>query len=287
MKKSFVFINLVLLACIVALTLNLNADWQDWNRTHSEEAIYESLETVDPDIRVPEVVLPEGAATPTDVDIIGQQNLFHKSRNLNLPQQEEEKQAEARPVLKEPPIITGIIQIGSKRKAHVQRVSNRGQDVDNLLLDEGDTWTDDWKIKEIADDRLVLAWGDTEEEVLFHDPNRKDARKRTARRQTNPKPNTGANNSSVLTIGTKSAPAAAATKPRVAQRTPPRAPTRNRNNLLNRSRNSRNSRLNSQRDSKDKTSGLFSASRSSRSRNSASRSSSSRRNYSRNNSGRR
>jgi hypothetical protein len=286
MKKSFVFINLVLLACVVALTLNLSAEWQNWNERHSEEAIYESLEKPDPDINVPVVQLPEGSATPNDVEIIGQQNLFHKSRNLDLPQQEEKKQAKVTPVLKDPPVITGIIQIGSNRKAHVQRVKNRGQEVDNILLGAGDSWDDDWVVKEVADDRLVLATGDTEEEVLFHDPNRRDPRKRAARHQTTQN-RAAANNSSVLTIGTKTAATSTATKPRAVQRTTARAPNRSRSNLFNRSKNARNSRLSGKKNSRDKTSGLFSASRSSRNRSSSARSSSSRRNYSRNNSGRR
>jgi len=288
MKKSFLLINVLLLACIVALSLNLNAEWSRWNSQHSEEAIYESLDTAEPAIAVPQTTLPESPATNGDVALIGDQNLFHRSRNLDLPQEKEKEVAEKTPVLKDLPVITGIIQIGSQRKAHVQRVAGRGEEVDNLLLDEGDTWVDEWVVKEIGDDRLVLAMGETEEEILFHDPNRRGDRARTARRQAGqPRPAGAAANSSVLTIGTKSAATPAATKPRVAQRTTPRAPTRTRSNIFNRSRDARNSRLSNRRGSQDKTSGLFSSSRSSRSRNANTRSSSSRRNYSRDNSGRR
>ncbi|MBN2431834.1 MAG: hypothetical protein JXQ27_10175 [Acidobacteria bacterium] len=287
MKKSFLLINVLLLACIVALTLNLNAEWDQWNRRHSEEAIYEALDMVEPEIQVPQATLPQSPATSSEVALIGDQNLFHRSRNLDLPQEEEKKEAKATPVLKEPPIITGIIQIGSQRKAHVQQVKNRGQEVDNILLDEGDTWIDDWIVKEIGDDRLVLAMGDTEEEVLFHDPNRRDNRAQMARRQAGQPRPTGAANSSVVTIGTKSAATTTSTRPQVTKRTTPRAPTRTRSNIFNRSRNASDSRLSGRQNRDDKTSGLFSSSRSNRSRSTTTRSSSSRRNYSRDNSGRR
>jgi len=199
MKKGILLINILMMLCIIALGYKFQADWGAWEQNHNTESLMEKIDTTVPQIETPDVDIPKSQATQSEVAIIGEQNLFHKDRNMILPEEKKGKEkAKAQSVLKNRPVIAGIIHLGDKRSAHVHPSKKSGEGRQGMLLSEGDTWkdVDDWVVEEIQLDRMILVAGESREEILYHDPNKKRQSKRASTRR----PSSSAS-SSILNIG--------------------------------------------------------------------------------------
>jgi len=194
MKKSIILINIVLILCMVGLTYKLYLDWERWQQDNSIERLMKRVRTQVPDLQVPELRSIQRAIPQTDVKYVSDNNLFHKDRNMLLPQDI----AAATPVIKleNPPLITGVMELDGKK--FVQVKPEKGGGGRSMRLAEGDKWETDWTVASIQEDRIVLTALEQKEEVLFNDPNR--------RRSQQPKPaqtarTASAPGSGVWTIG--------------------------------------------------------------------------------------
>jgi hypothetical protein len=218
MKKGILLVNLIMVLCIAALGYKLSADWNEWEQSHSQEALLERIKAEDPQIDIPLVDVPKSSASQNDQTLIGDHNLFHEDRNMLLPEAKAEAEPE-KPVLKlrNRPVISGFLQMGDTLSAHVLTNTTEEGTSRSMLLSKGDKWEDPWVVESVMPDRLVLAAGDTREEVLYHDPSKKraDSRRNAANRQ----PQAG-QQSSVVTIGSGAPASARAASPTPSARSP-------------------------------------------------------------------
>jgi|GEM_PF-895945 len=223
MKKGILLINLLMVFCIAALAYKLSADWDEWERTHSQESIMERIKVEDPQIQIPLVDLAKSAANQQDVSLIGDQNLFHEDRNMSLPEVKQAAEAEKPALqLRNRPTISGFLQMGDKLTAHVLSNSAEEGASRSMLLAKGDTWEDPWIVEDVKDDRLILVAGESREEILYHDPNKKRAEARRVAPKNAPGP--GGEKTSVVTIGS-STPASRPPTATPATRAPERSRT--------------------------------------------------------------
>jgi hypothetical protein len=197
MKKRIIVANILLLLCMAALTYKLKQDWEQWNKENNLQTLSQRMKTVPPEIQLPAVRVPRGGVPGNELTYISDNNLFHKDRNMLLPQDQVE---EAKPQLTNPPMILGMLTIGGVRYVQVRPEKSSGDEGGSVRLGEGDRWEGDWVVDQIQDDRMVLLAKETREEVLFHDPTKRRPRKpapQTARA-------TAPGGAGVLTIGASS-----------------------------------------------------------------------------------
>lgn len=192
MKKRLIFINILLLLCIGALTFKLKSDWEAWGKEHNTASLVKKAKKVVPSINIPGEKPQFTTLAQTDLAYIGDNNLFHQDRNMKLPQPSDDAPPPP-PKLENPPTIFGIIDVDGQRYAQVQpQKSAKGHTSSNLAV--GDTWEDIWTVKEVLDDRIVLTSSDVKEEVLFHDPEKRKNRVVAQK-------NAGGSPANVVTIG--------------------------------------------------------------------------------------
>jgi hypothetical protein len=225
MKKRIIFANILLLLCMVALTYKLKQDWEQWDKEHSLQTLMQRVKAVEPDVRVPEVKTTHAILAANEITYISDNNLFHKDRNMQLPQ---DPALEAKPQLTNPPAIMGMMTIEGVRFVQVRPEKGGADDNRSMRLGEGDKWEGDWVVESILDDRIVLLAKDTREEVLFHDPSKRKPRKPAPQTAKVGSPGGGG---AVLTIGAKSGGTAvgrtaSAAPPPASAIKPPTTPTK-------------------------------------------------------------
>jgi len=220
MKKRIIFANILLLVCMVALTYKLKLDWEQWDKENNLQTLMQRVKAVEPDIPVPEVKTSHATLAANEITYISDNNLFHKDRNMQLPQ---DPALEAKPQLTNPPMIMGMMTIEGVRYVQVRPEKGGAEDSGSMRLGEGDKWEGDWVVESIQNDRIVLLAKETREEVLFHDPSKRKPRKPAPQTAKAGGPGGGG---AVLTIGAKAGgagmgrTAAAAPAPTPAGKTP-------------------------------------------------------------------
>ncbi len=197
MKKRIIIANILLLVCMVALTYKLKQDWDQWDKENNLQTLMQRVKVVEPDVQVPEVKTAHGTLAANEISYISDNNLFHKDRNMQLPQ---DPALEAKPQLTNPPMIMGMMTIEGVRYVQVRPEKGSAEDKGSMRLGEGDKWEGDWVVESIQDDRIVMLAKDTREEVLFHDPDKRRPRKPAPQTAKAGGPGGGG---SVLTIGAK------------------------------------------------------------------------------------
>lgn len=198
MKKRIIFANILLLVCMVALTYKLKQDWEQWDKENNLQTLMQRVKAVEPDVPVPEVKTSRATLAANEITYISDNNLFHKDRNMQLPQ---DPALEAKPQLTNPPMIMGMMTIEGARFVQVRPEKGDADHSGSMRLGEGDKWEGDWVVESIQNDRIVLLAKDTREEVLFHDPGKRKPRKPAPQTAKAGAPGGGG---AVLTIGGKS-----------------------------------------------------------------------------------
>lgn len=244
MKKGILILNIMMVLCIIALAYNLNIQWEAWQQSHNRKALLSQVDLTAKPVKVPEVDLSKVPHTDNDVSYIGDHNLFSKDRNLDLPEpKQQDQKAATPPKLQNPPVVDGLISIDGKRSVQVRPTRSTGSDRGVRLLSVGDQWFDNWTLKQIKDDRIVLAHGDNTEEVLIHDPNakRNPAPRTTASKSRRRPVPGGKSNNSILTIGGNGTKTASTINRRTPVRSPRQAkpPVRRSTSNLQRNRSNR------------------------------------------------
>lgn len=216
MRKHLILINLVVIVAAVLLWVKYRSDYDTWEQQHRVEDFLSRIKTPPASpVEVPKAVVPVVKVVPTDLTYIGENNVFHRDRNM-LPPPPKPSQAPPPPPpppkLTNPPVVLGVMEIDGQKSVMVQPSKQQAQQPQQpgaggrsaQMLKVGDYWDTNWLLEKIGEDRIVLVNGPTREEVLVDDPRRA----KTAVPQTSRGP--VSRSSSVVTIGGGSAPASAA-----------------------------------------------------------------------------
>ncbi len=154
MFKKLMIINGILLFLIVVMTLTLFYDWKNWNETHNLQILLKKAKAVKPHVEIPSLVKREIGNRGSEIESMANSNIFHKDRNVNIPQS---RNPDMEIRLGNPPVIVGISSFGEEKYALVRPKVRTGEISGIVKLKVGDLWLNDWKVAEITDSGLVLS----------------------------------------------------------------------------------------------------------------------------------
>ncbi len=153
MFKKLMIINGISLFLIILFTLSLFFGWKDWREKHNVNILLGMVKARAPEIKIPSVENNVTEDREKDIEFMSNNNIFHKDRNINIPQSQN---PDMEIKLGNPPVILGISIFGNEKFALVRPKMNTSQISGTVKLKEGDLWLNDWKVKKITGKGILL-----------------------------------------------------------------------------------------------------------------------------------